>query len=88
VLAQYAALIELGLVPSDRLDTLKSLGSPLQGHPDMKLFPGIEANTGALGQGLSLANGIALRPDWIVKNSTPMSSSATANSVKGKIGRQ
>ncbi len=60
VLAQYAALIELGLMPSDRLDTLKSLGSPLQGHPDMKLFPGIEANTGALGQGLSLANGIAL----------------------------
>jgi transketolase len=60
VLAQYAALIELGLMPQEMLDTLKSLGSPLQGHPDMKMFPGIEANTGALGQGLSLANGIAL----------------------------
>ncbi len=60
VLAQYAALIELGLMPQELLDTLKSLGSPLQGHPDMKMFPGIEANTGALGQGLSLANGIAL----------------------------
>lgn len=60
VLAQYAALIELGLLSSDLLDTLKNLRSPLQGHPDMKLFPGIEANTGALGQGLSLANGIAL----------------------------
>ncbi len=60
VLAQYAALIELGLMPETMLDTLKNLGSPLQGHPDMKMFPGIEANTGALGQGLSLANGIAL----------------------------
>ena len=60
VLAQYGALIELGLVPPEKMDTLKSLGSPLQGHPDMHMFPGIEANTGALGQGLSLANGIAL----------------------------
>jgi transketolase len=60
VLAQYGALIELGLVPREKIETLKSLGSPLQGHPDMKMFPGIEANTGALGQGLSLANGIAL----------------------------
>jgi len=60
VLAQYGALIELGLMPEKILDSLKAFGSPLQGHPDMKMFPGIEANTGALGQGLSLANGIAL----------------------------
>lgn len=60
VLAQYAALIELGVMPKHSLDTLKHLRSPLQGHPDMKLFPGVEANTGALGQGLSLANGMAL----------------------------
>jgi transketolase len=60
VLAQYAALIELGLATPDQLDHLKHLGSPLQGHPDMKMQPGIEANTGALGQGLSLANGMAL----------------------------
>lgn len=60
VLAQYAALIELDCMPETMLDTLKELGSALQGHPDMKMFPGIEANTGALGQGISLANGIAL----------------------------
>ncbi len=60
VLAQYGALIELGLMSEKFLNSLKAFGSPLQGHPDMKLFPGIEANTGALGQGLSLANGIAL----------------------------
>jgi transketolase len=60
VLAQYGALIELGLIPREAIEKLKSLRSPLQGHPDMKLAPGIEANTGSLGQGLSLANGIAL----------------------------
>jgi len=60
VLAQYGALIELGFIPRETLDNLKSLRSPLQGHPDMKLVPGIEANTGSLGQGLSIANGIAL----------------------------
>lgn len=60
VLAQYAALIELGLIPREAMPTLKQLGSPLQGHPDMKMCPGLEANTGSLGQGLSLANGMAL----------------------------
>jgi transketolase len=60
VLAQYAALIELGLMPRDVLDRLKRLHSPLQGHPDMAMFPGLEANTGSLGQGLSMAIGMAL----------------------------
>jgi transketolase len=60
VVAQYACLIELGMVPRDALSKLKRLGSPLQGHPDMKMCPGLEANTGSLGQGLSLANGMAL----------------------------
>jgi transketolase len=60
VLAQYGALIELGLIDRGLIDKLKHFGSPLQGHPDMKFLPGIEANTGSLGQGLSLANGMAL----------------------------
>jgi transketolase len=60
VLAQYAALIELGLIAREAMSTLKHLGSTLQGHPDMRLCPGLEANTGSLGQGLSLANGMAL----------------------------
>ena len=42
------------------LDGLKQLGSILQGHPDMLKVPGIEANTGSLGQGLSISCGIAL----------------------------
>ncbi len=57
---QYAALAELGYFPTGELLTLKRLGSMLQGHPDIHKTPGIEANTGSLGQGLSIANGMAL----------------------------
>lgn len=59
-LAQYAVMAELGYFPKEYLPTLKSLGSMLQGHPDINSTPGIEANTGSLGQGLSIANGMAL----------------------------
>ena len=59
-LAQYAALAECGYFPMEELETLKELGSILQGHPDMLKTPGIEANTGSLGQGLSMACGMAL----------------------------
>lgn len=58
-LAQYAALAEAGYFGKDRLNTLKQLGSMLQGHPDFLKTPGVEANTGSLGQGLSIACGIA-----------------------------
>lgn len=59
-LVQYAALAELGFFPKEELQNVKSLGAMLQGHPDMTKTPGIEANTGSLGQGLSIANGMAL----------------------------
>jgi transketolase len=60
VLIQYAALVELGVIPRSELKRVKNLGSPLQGHPDMEATPGIEAVTGSLGQGLSIAAGMAL----------------------------
>lgn len=56
----YAALAELGYFPKEELFTLRKLGSRLQGHPDKQLTPGIEMSTGSLGQGLSVANGLAL----------------------------
>ncbi len=59
-LVQYAALAMAGYFPKEELKNVKSLGSMLQGHPDMTRTPGIEANTGSLGQGLSIANGMAL----------------------------
>lgn len=59
-LVQYAALALAGYFPMSELKKVKSLGAMLQGHPDMTRTPGVEANTGSLGQGLSIANGMAL----------------------------
>lgn len=58
-LIQYAALGDLGFFPKAEEATLKKLGSRLQGHPDLRKLPGIEANTGSLGQGISMAAGMA-----------------------------
>lgn len=58
-LAQYAALAELGYFPKEELLRVKSYGAMLQGHPDKNKTPGIEANTGSLGQGLSIGAGVA-----------------------------
>ncbi len=60
VLAQYAAFVELGYVSHEDLHRVKTLDGTLQGHPDMDHTPGIEAVTGSLGQGLSVALGMAL----------------------------
>lgn len=57
---QYAALAELGYFSTEELPRLKKFGSMLQGHPDIHKTPGIEANTGSLGQGLSISCGMAM----------------------------
>ncbi len=57
--ALYAALAEAGYFPVVELQTLRKIGSMLQGHPDSKV-PGVEVSSGSLGQGLSVASGIAL----------------------------
>ncbi|SIO58533.1 transketolase subunit A [Singulisphaera sp. GP187] len=56
----YSAMAEAGYFPKAELMTLRKLGSPLEGHPNMVRLPGIEASTGSLGQGLSLGVGHAL----------------------------
>jgi len=58
--ALYAVLAECGYFPVVELLTLRKINSRLQGHPDAKKTPGIEASTGSLGQGLSIAVGMAL----------------------------
>jgi transketolase len=58
--AVYAALAKCGYFPPEQLMTLRQIESPLQGHPDRVRLPGIEASTGSLGQGLSIALGMAL----------------------------
>jgi len=56
----YAAMAEAGYFSTDDVMSLRKLGSPFEGHPNMKRLPGIEASTGSLGQGLSLGIGQAL----------------------------
>ena len=56
----YAALAQAGYFPREWLQTLRKLGSHLQGHPDARKCPGVEVCTGSLGQGLSIASGLAL----------------------------
>ncbi len=59
-IAQYAAMAEMGYFPREELWKVKELGAMLQGHPDRLKTPGIEAGTGSLGQGLSIAVGMSL----------------------------
>ncbi|NLI22870.1 MAG: transketolase [Clostridiales bacterium] len=56
----YAVLADKGFFPREKLWTLRQLGSILQGHPDMRKTPGVDASTGSLGQGLSISLGYAL----------------------------
>ena len=57
---QYCCLARTGYFPHKDLMSLRKFGSPLQGHPDRVRLPGIEASTGSLGQGLSIAQGMAM----------------------------
>lgn len=56
----YAVLADKGYFSHDELKNLRQYGSMLQGHPDMKKCPGVDASTGSLGQGMSMALGYAL----------------------------
>jgi len=56
----YAVMAECGYTPKDQLNTLRKLGSIYQGHPDVRFIPALEASTGSLGQGVSLAIGMGL----------------------------
>ena len=58
--ALYAILCKKGFIEYDELRTLRQLGSRLQGHPDRVRIPLVEASTGSLGQGLSVAQGMAM----------------------------
>jgi len=58
--ALYAVLAEAGFFDPAVLGTLRQIGSPVEGHPNMRVLPGVEASTGSLGQGLSIGLGHAL----------------------------
>ena len=56
----YSVLANRGYFPVEELETLRHIGSRLQGHPDRNKCPGVEVSTGSLGQGCSIATGMAL----------------------------
>ena len=58
--ALYSTLALRGFFDIEELKKFRNINSTLQGHPDMKKIPGVDASTGSLGQGLSIANGMAL----------------------------
>lgn len=58
--ALYATLAERGYFNKEELLKFRNIDSPLQGHPDMNKVPGVDMTTGSLGQGLSIANGMAI----------------------------
>lgn len=58
--ALYAVLADKGFFPKEELKNFRQLHSILQGHPDAKKCPGVDASTGSLGQGISIATGMAI----------------------------
>ena len=58
--ALYSTLAKKGYFDEKNLDSFRKLNSNLQGHPDMNKIPGVDMSSGSLGQGLSIANGMAL----------------------------
>ncbi len=56
----YSVLAQKGYFPVDELKGLRQIGRMLQGHPDMKTIPGVDMSSGSLGQGISVACGMAL----------------------------
>ena len=64
----YAALAYKGFVPVEDLKTLRHIDSYLQGHPNMNTVPGIDMSTGSLGQGISVAVGMAKGAKFLGKD--------------------
>ncbi len=65
---QYAILADLGFFPRSDLWRLRQIDSHLQGHPDMLKTPGIDTNSGSLGQGVAIASGMALAAKHLGKS--------------------
>lgn len=84
-LVQYAALAEKGIIPMEELERVKTCGAMLQGHPDRKSTPGVEANTGSLGQGISIALGIALGVKTDKKNNKVYVMMGDGEQAEGQI---
>ena len=83
--ALYAALAHAGYFSTESLLTLRKLGSPLQGHPDVRRLAGIDASTGSLGQGLSVAIGCAIAGHFDKKDYTSYAYISDGEMNEGQI---
>ncbi len=81
----YAILARKGYFPRSDLWTLRKLGSPLQGHPDFHFTKGVDACTGSLGNGLSVALGIAMGGRQQGKNFRVYAGSSDGESQEGQV---
>ena len=84
-LSLYAILAQKGYFSEEILSTLDTVDSILQCHPDMKICPGIDMSTGALGQGISTAVGIALGAKLKGKNFRTYSIVGDGESAEGQV---
>ena len=81
----YAILAELGFISKDEFAQFRQLHSILQGHPDAKKVPGVDASTGSLGQGLSIAVGMALGAKHLGKDTKVFALCGDGECQEGQI---
>lgn len=79
----YAVLADKGYFPKDDITSLRKMGSHLQGHPDCKKTPGVDVNSGSLGQGASVAVGMAMAEKYKAAAGLDAGAKAGAN---GEVG--
>lgn len=80
----YAVLADKGYFPKEDLLTLRKMGSHLQGHPDCKKTPGVDVNSGSLGQGASVAVGMAMAAKY--KATSGIDVNANAQNIYALLG--
>lgn len=81
----YGVLAELGFFPKEEFQNFRQLHSMLQGHPDAKKVPGVDASTGSLGQGVSIAVGMALAAKHLGKDTKVFALCGDGESQEGQI---
>ena len=81
----YAVLAAKGFISRDEYANFRQLHSILQGHPDAKKVPGVDASTGSLGQGVSIAVGMALGAKHLGKDTKVFALVGDGESQEGQI---
>ena len=81
----YSVLAERGFFPVEDLPTFRHIDSYLQGHPNMNTVPGVDMSTGSLGQGISVATGMALAAKYTGKNNRVYTLLGDGDILEGQV---